>query len=150
MILDDFLGSGHPQNAPKYRKSYLPNSKLCSFSQLTFSWSVQSCGPSMVMMKNVGLFIMKVAHPWFRVLMGMLPVLWCNVVARTFLLCIFCANAHRFCIVMSVDIQTAYLFYLHTHIFAFAYTHRVYICKFIRRSCLTVKNKKYQNVMKRR
>ena len=32
-------------NAPEYRKSYLPNSKLCSFSQLTFSWSVQSCGP---------------------------------------------------------------------------------------------------------
>ena len=28
MILDDFLGSGHPQNAPEYRKSYLPNSKF--------------------------------------------------------------------------------------------------------------------------
>ena len=66
MILDDFLGSGHPQNAPEYRKSYLPNSKLCSFSQLTFSWSVQSCGPLMVMMKNVALFIMKVAHPCCR------------------------------------------------------------------------------------
>ena len=33
----DFLGSGHPQNATEYRISYLPNSKFCSFSQLTFS-----------------------------------------------------------------------------------------------------------------
>jgi hypothetical protein len=63
MILEDFFGSGLPQNAQEYRKSYLPNSKLCSFSQLTFSLSVQSFGPLMVMMKNVSLFIMKVAHP---------------------------------------------------------------------------------------
>ena len=27
MNLNDFLGSGYPQNAPEYRKSHLPNSK---------------------------------------------------------------------------------------------------------------------------
>ena len=54
MNLEDFVGSGHPQNAPEYRKSYPTNSKMCSFSQFTSSWSAQSHGPLMVMMKNCG------------------------------------------------------------------------------------------------
>ena len=66
MNLYSFLGTGHPQNEPEYRKSHLPNSTF-STNLLTHKFDHQSPLINMNIHTFItALFITKVAHPWHR------------------------------------------------------------------------------------